>query len=279
MIDKRKNHGRACKLLHGAGLCDLARDGSGDPIKVNKPCAICRERRCKTHCRCGRLKQTTGRKAPRPGSPAAAAKAKAAPKAKAQPKVAAKAAPKAAANAAAAATPLLPLAAPQQRQQRASTTQVSVFSEWHKQLLAEVELASTQKLVILSYCMDEIQLCTALQKKLKPPSKFQCTVVVDRQYFLGRTATHQRPRLHELKEHGATVMLATGSKCGNYQGAMHMKVAAINDDVAFVGSCNWTFSSLANQEICLRLQGHAVQQIHEVVFDVVKTAVLLKDGE
>ena len=59
----------------------------------------------------------------------------------------------------------------------------------------------------------------------------------------------------------------------------YMKVAAINDDVAFMGSCNWTFSSLANQEICLRLQGHAAQQIHEVVFDVVKTAALLKDGE
>ena len=58
-----------------------------------------------------------------------------------------------------------------------------------------------------------------------------------------------------------------------------MKVAAINDDVVFMGSCNWTFSALANQEICLRLQALAAQQIHEVVADVLETALLLRDGE
>ena len=59
--------------------------------------------------------------------------------------------------------------------------------------------------------------------------------MVDKQYFLDRTATHQRPRSKELVEHGAVVMLASGKQCGSYRGQMHMKVAAINDDdVVFV---------------------------------------------
>ena len=152
-----------------------------------------------------------------------------------------------------------------------------MVDSWHKKLLAEIQQPCTHQIVVLSYCMDEAQLCTALQSRLEDASRFSCTVVVDRQYFLGRTATHQRPRLRELMKYHATVMLAIGRQCGSYQGAMHMKAAAINDDVVYVGSCNWTFSALANQEICLRLQGPAAEQIQQVVFDVVKTAQLLQD--
>ena len=266
----------------------MARDGSGDPIIVTKGCSTCGEWRCKTHCRCGRLKQATGRKAARPGSPTPAAKAQAAPKAapkaaaaKAAPKAAAKAAPKAAAKAAPQAAAKAASAASRPPPPvRTLPTQVSVLSEWHKQLLAEVKQTSTKAVRLLSYCMDEAQLCDALQKRLGDKSSgFRCTVVVDKQYFLSRTATHQRPRLKELVKHGAVVMLASGKQCGSYRGQMHMKVAAINDDVVFVGSCNWTFSALANQEICLRLQGPAAQEIQKVVSDVVKTAVLLRDDQ
>ena len=227
-----------------------------------------------------------GRRAARPGSQAAA-QAKAAPKAKAQAKAqpkakaaaAAEAAPQAAAVPRAPALPL-PLAAAQQRPQRASLEQVEVMVDtWHQKLLAEVKQASTKKIVLLALCLDEIQLCTALQRRLDDMSRFACTVVVDRQYFLGRTAVHQRPRLKELEKRGAIVMLASGRECGSFRGAMHMKVAAINDDVVCMGSCNWTFSALANQEICLRLQGPAAEQIQQVVSDVVRTALQLKDAE
>ena len=158
--------------------------------------------------------------------------------------------------------------------------QVEVMVDsWHKKLLAEIQQPCTHQIVLLSYCMDEAQLCIALQRRLKDASRFSCTVVVDRQYFLGRTARHQRPRLRELVQHGATVMLATGHQCGSYRGAMHMKAVAINDDVVYVGSCNWTFSALANQEMCFRLQGRAAEQIQQVVSDVVKTAQLLKGDQ
>lgn len=97
-----RSKGRECVLLHSNVKCDLARDGSGNPIVLSKKCDKCGEWRCKTHCRCGRTGTAKGRNAARPGKR---------PKARARPQAAAAAAPapgpapQARAKAAAAAAP------------------------------------------------------------------------------------------------------------------------------------------------------------------------------
>lgn len=261
--------GRKCTLINSTVLCTLARDGSGDPIKVTSPCRACGEWRCKTHCRCGRQGTALGRRAPRPGQPqAAAAKAVAAPKALAKAAAKAVAAPRAFLQAASA----------------SSTFQVFNESTWLQQCLGEMQDAGS--VLIASMVFDEPSLCDALLSRLRAPAAaFTCQVVVDRQNFRQRLSRHQRPRLLELQLAGAQVRLATGhpgrdvfgphSRCG----VMHLKAVVLDSRVAYSVSANLTLASRTNRELVFRLAGPSAGPVLAAVADAFQSGQMLRDSD
>ena len=76
-------HTHCVGIIHSGLQCTLSRKHPGQPISLRAPCTRCHERRCRTHCRCGRTGTAVGRAGGRPAPKAAAAPQ---PKAKAKPK-------------------------------------------------------------------------------------------------------------------------------------------------------------------------------------------------
>ena len=233
-----------------------------------KPCATCKEWRCKSYCRCGRQGTAVGRRAPRQA--VAKAKAKAAPKAVAGPRALAPlplASPRAAP----------PLAAPRAA---ASSSQV-VFNEstWLQQCLKEMQNAGAVQ--IASMVFYEPSITDALIKLLRGPRPFTCRVVVDKDCFHKRVSTSQRPRLQELQKAGALVRLATGHSGTDVfgprakGGMMHLKAVVLDGNVVFSGSANVTRASLTNRELVFRLVGPNARPVLEAVADAFSSGQML----
>jgi hypothetical protein len=241
------NKGTACQITHTKRQCRLARNGSGDPIYLNAACGKCHEWRCKTHCKCGRLKTATGRNAPRPGRTGqAAAKAQAKPKAAAaQPKAQAKAAP-------------APVARP-------FTAEVFDDSSWVDQLLERLRRASTVHAA--SMIIDDPALCGGLAARLREGG-FTCVLVVDKLHYKDKSSRFQEQRLQELKRLGATVFLAQGfSGSGSYAGLMHLKAIVLDSSLAFAGGANFTKAARKNRELMFKFTGSAVANILSSIKD------------
>ena len=54
----RKSHGLQCQGTLAGSRCTRRRDGTGQPVWMNRPCAACGEQRCKKHCACSRRVNT-----------------------------------------------------------------------------------------------------------------------------------------------------------------------------------------------------------------------------
>jgi hypothetical protein len=266
-----KSKGRICNPVDG--VCDLSRDGAGDPIKKNAACATCGEWRCKTHCGCGRNGSATGRSAARPGA-TGAPMAQAVPKAqpKAIPQVAAKAGPQQPVLQAQAAPALV---APALLAPACSSFQVFNESTWLEQCLAELERASAAK--IASMLFDEPSLTAALLKLLRGPAPFTCHIVVDLMQFRNGGCPRQRGTLLELQAAGAFVRLASGHSGvevfgpGARGGIMHMKAVVLGSGVCYAGSANLTKAARTNRELVFRLAGPSASPVQRAIEDAFRS--------
>ena len=254
--------GRQCKQIDGCA-CTKARNGSGEPCVVNRACDKCREWRCKSHCRCGRLKLLKGRNQARPGSrreaESTATEARAAVRAAAAPD----------------AVPLVQIARPSGRP---SPLSFDVFtdSSWMDAFLGELKKASSVQLA--SFIFDDPECSSGLARRLKASrSSFSCDMVVDKSHFESRTSVYQRPRLLELKTLGANVSLADGFDTSRLygprgkKGIMHLKAVVLDGRVAFTGGCNMTKSSRGNRELTFRVTGPPVKKILQAILAAMRS--------
>lgn len=69
---KRTSGKLLCSGVLRGGRCTMSRSTRGTPVQIRGPCGRCRERRCRTHCRCGRSGGHLGRAGPRPARTASA---------------------------------------------------------------------------------------------------------------------------------------------------------------------------------------------------------------
>ena len=218
--------------LHTGARCQLSRVRPKQAISIRGPCSKCGERRCKTHCRCGRQGTATGRSAPRPT----------------RIQTVIRAAPvRRPADFAA-----RPVGAP-----AALGFQVLSVSLWWSSLLQEVQHA-TSEVQVASYIFDHPLLTRALVQKLSGGGAFAVSVLVDKEQFDTRACYHQRPRLAELHRAGAAVYLCRGSPP---LGSFHMKTVCIDKRSAFTGSANCTKKSADNDELTTRVVGPPVADI------------------
>ena len=200
---------------------------------------MCKERRCRTHCRCGRRGSAKGRGAARP-APKASPKARAAPPASASPR-----------RVLALPTPP-PIGRP-----AALSLEVLSATAWWTQLLRDVNGAD--EIAMSSMVYDRSDLTSLLLRKL---SRGSCRVVlvVDKEAFEAQppVAPRQAARLRALANAGADVALCSGA--ARY-GRLHGKALVCNRRVAYTGSANLTEKSSANDELCFCLRGPQVADI------------------
>jgi hypothetical protein len=246
----KKSGKKECKgVIHSSSKCKLSRSSHGQPIQIKGPCKTCSERRCRTHCKCGRNKTATGQRAARPGGNGQTVK----PKVETPPKDQVVAQAKAAGL---------------------GRLGVTVYRDasWFQACLEEVRTAA--KVDIASFLFDDPEFTRVLVQRLKGRMPFSCQVFVDKAAFNSRTSRHQSPRLHELKQHGAIVKLCSGYDASNlfgasaHKGIMHFKAIIIDQSIGWSGGSNVTKSARANRELMYRFQGHPVADIEAAVQDL-----------
>ena len=218
--------------LHTGARCRCSRARPGEAISIRGPCTRCHERRCKTHCRCGRQGTATGRSAARPSRILGVLRAAPVPRL---------------ANFAA-----RPVGAP-----AALGFQVLSVSLWWASLLKEVKKASSE-ILVASYIFDHPALTRALVQKLSGRDAFAVVVLVDKEQFDTRACYHQRPRLAELHAAVAAVYLCRGNPP---LGSFHTKTVCIDKRSAYFGSANLTKKSADNDELTTRVVGTPVADI------------------
>ena len=149
--------------------CNMAPRNYGQPVSIRGPCDRCNERRCRSHCQCGRTGAAAGRTAARPHAMMAMIalpKAKAAPKAKA----------KAAAKAAPAAPPPVHVPGPVGHPPNLALDVLSP-TEWYTAMLACVMVACS--VMIGSYQYDYGPLTDLLLRRLSRRDAFELVILVD----------------------------------------------------------------------------------------------------
>ena len=242
------NRGGPCTLSHGENA-----------MQIRGPCKTCGEKRCKTHCKCGRKGKAVGRNAPRVP----------------QARVTQTEPVKRDASEETQSCPVLPVAV-----RSPSKLAVEVFSDasWFDALLAEMRHASTVR--VATYVFDDPQVARELARRLrgKQSSNFACKIIVDRAYYESRKAVHQRPRLRELQDLGAEVLLSDGHDGsqifghGARKGIMHYKAVVFDHRVAFTGGANLTMAARANRELVFCMRGPPVTAIESAIMDAESAA-------
>ena len=228
---------RCSGVLRTETPCKLSRAHSGKPIQIRGPCKKCKERRCRTHCRCGRKGLALGRESGRPVVRQVPRKAPAPPEHVAVTSVAA------------------PVGRPANL-----GCEVLGGSAWWRALVEETRYAS--EVVVASYMLDHVGLCAALQARLSGRSAFSAVLLVDKASFEERRSFRQRSCLAALRALGAEVRLCKGS---GRRGAFHVKAVVVDRRVCFTGSANLTTKSRDNVELHLRLVGSPLRDVLEVL--------------
>ena len=226
-----------CEGIYGTHLsCKLSRTNPDGPISIRGKCKNCGEKRCRTHCRCGRHRTVHGREAGRPAPdhrpPPAAPAAPAAPAQRPQ--------------------PVAPVGRP-----AAVSAVVLSTTRWWTQLLADVGRASEVSLTTLVY--DHPELTNVFLDRLRGGA-FELVLVVDRESFEAQppVSREQAARLRALRRAGAEVVLCRGF---GRLGRLHSKALVCDRRVAYCGSANFTAKSSANDELCLCLRGPPVADV------------------
>ena len=220
--------------------CNLSRANPGGKISIRGKCKICGEKRCRTHCRCGRRNTVHGREAGRP--PPEARPARHAPAPPRPPAASASHAPQ----------PVAPVGRP-----AAVGAVVLSTTNWWTQLLADVGRASEVSLTTLVF--DHPELTNVFLHRLRGGA-FELVLVVDKESFETQppVSREQTPRLRALRRAGAEVVLCRGF---GRLGRLHAKALVCDRRVAYCGSANFTAKSSANEELCLCLRGPPVADV------------------
>ena len=127
--------------------------------------------------------------------------------------------------------------------------------------------------------MDDPACCQGFARWLRAHRHGSCEIVVDKSHFEAKTSRYQRPRLLELKQQGARVVLGEGFDTTHLfgpsgkKGIMHMKGVIIDGRVAFTGGGNLTKAARGNRELFFRITGPQVAQIAQGV------SAALRSGE
>ena len=218
-------------IVGGGGKCKLSRVKPGARMNIRGPCGRCGERRCRTHCRCGRNGTAQGRSAARPLKRAAL-----------------EAVDDVAVSGATAASALAPIGRP-------SPLAVDVLKveEWWDRVLEE--LSGATHVLVATYVIDHGRLCALFERRLSGRSEFHLEILVDKESLESRTCVHQRPRLDSLRRAGAKVYACRGQPP---LGALHMKMILLDRRAAFGGSANVAQKRLENAELTMRVRGPPV---------------------
>ena len=216
--------------------CTLSRARRGQAISIRGPCQQCGERRCRTHCKCGRDGSATGWAAGRPAT------------ALPQPRAPSAAAPVE-----------VEVVAPRGRP-AALALEVLTATAWWAALLGAV--SGADEVLVATFLFDHSGLTDLLLRRLRSRSPCVVTILVDREGMAERTCRHQRPRLRELRAAGADVYLCRGP--GRF-GRLHLKALCVDRRTAFTGSANLTEKSLQNEEMHLKMVGPPVPSILEQI--------------
>ena len=224
---------RECRLISGR-LCTLHTKQKGMPKTLLVPCKVCKEWRCKDHCKCGREGTATGRNRARNYGAALGARPRTRIVVPAPDPV-----------------PVVPVARPV-----ADTNMRMDSAEWWRQVLAAVENAKHVELC--SYMFDETALFKALLRRLSDESDFQLNMCLDEEIFMkGETPKWQCSRTAKLQKKGAAVFLCSGmGRLGSY----HVKELVVDRRTLFTGSSNSTIKSHNNRERCYKMTGQVVSQ-------------------
>ena len=241
-----KSKGKKCKKLNNQ-LCNLALDGSGGPIVLSRSCKTCGEWRCRSHCGCGRSATHAPRRNPR------SAKKRPAATVQSECGVGSR-------------DPVLPVAAAA-ASRRALAVDVLPGSTWFDAMLADTRRAASW--VGASYMFDDPETKNVLLDRLRSPTPFECTLVVDARAHRENPPREQRRFLRALQAAGATIVLGTGSQQAarrlfgprSFGGQMHTKAIVIDSRVAYAGGANCTRQSRCNRELMFRMVGPPVTDI------------------
>jgi hypothetical protein len=171
--------GPVCEgVLGNDHRCRMSRDGRGHAISLNKACLVCKEWRCKTHCKCGREGTARGWHAPR-GK--ALEEEHPRPKAKARPRSSESA------RATSSSEPsysVVPVGRPANLD-----TEVYADATWWPVLLEEIAAASHVLISVFLY--DASDLHGILLRRLKGRDPFVLHMLIDKEGYEERTAPRQ----------------------------------------------------------------------------------------
>ena len=232
--------------MHSGMPCTLSRKNLDGPISLRGPCSKCNERRCRTHCRCGRNSTAVGRAAGRPSptttvAPLPKAKAKGMPKAIGQPPQAA---------------PVV-VQRPVGRMPDVSVERLQP-NAWYCAMIEAVKDAD--EVFSGTYQFDHTLLNDVFIQRLGGKKAFDLVLLVDKECFGNGTPPRQRTMLNNLRRAGAEIVLCRGTVS---TGSFHGKALVVNRRTAFVGSANLTQKSERNGELCWRMRGPPVLDVLE----------------
>ena len=276
--------GAKCEGYFPSGRpCKASRSQPGQKVCIKGPCGKCRERRCKSHCRCGRQGTAIGRSAARPGQSFSSSSPDGAPpvlpirsgqgvsSGGANPVVligSGEAASSDDANLGASSGSAEPVG-PIGFGKAASSGDAVAIPGWVQVLEGDTWFASLTKdlrqassVVLGSYSYDEPSVQAALEERLRSGACL-VEVLIDKEYFAEGVARNQKSRLTTLCRLGAVVRLCSGRPrsevfgksargCGNF----HKKLVVIDNPILYHGSANCTQNARVNGESVLRLTGH-----------------------
>lgn len=203
----------------------MSRVRPGTALQIRGPCHVCGERRCRTHCACGRGGVVSGRRAGRPCRTIVAPRV--------PPRTSA----------------LSPIGRPS-----AASVEVLCLEAWFDSLYTDI--GSAREVVLASYVFDHSGITRALVHRLREP--VTVCVLVDEASLHERTCRGMRARLAELSSAGATIVSCRGEPPF---GAMHIKAVCLDRRMAYTGSANLTNKALSNRELVMRLKGPPVREV------------------
>lgn len=232
---KAKSKGKECKGVYRTSVaCNLSRVRPGKPIVMSRACSKCGEWRCRSHCRCKRIGELTGRSMARGFGVKAA-------------------------RSTTPSSPSLSVAAPVGRP-AALDAKLLDTETWYDQMIADISKGSEVELATYMYDNQRVHECLLARLRSRRSRPFVANIYLDDKMQTSSFETppkQQRSRVRELKSKGAKVYLCKG-KGG--LGAFHCKGVVVDRRVLYTGSPNITTKSAANEEWGFRLVGPIVQQ-------------------
>ena len=234
MVKGRASKGKECLGVKGKfEKCKRSRNRAGLPIVLNKVCVVCKEQRCRAHCKCARTgsAKAKGRSAARGiGNGKVITRVLQSPGLQAIPAAAGR------------------VSAP--------SCHLLDVGRFYEQCCADASQASEVEMA--SYMYDDSLLQKVFLKRLRGQTKFKLTILLDAEMLAGGVPRSQKARVTELKQAGATVFLCKGVAG---QGAFHSKALVVDRRYLYTGSANFTQKSRRNEELCFRMTGPVVAEV------------------